>query len=151
MDPLSITTATIAIGGFCIQSVTLLSKFIDGARHVDPLIDSFRSEINLLVNIVQAIRQSFDEPDVVAAVTADQTSRSHGLWSSISETLQSCEDVMKGLLDTLESIDDGPRGILRRPLKQLKLSMKEGKISVLRAQLRSYHGMLNITLQSFTV
>lgn len=69
--------------------------------------------------------------------------------NSVEILLGDCEKTLQNLGSILDGLDKpGPlRGMLRKPIKALKINLATGDIELIRHQLRSYGSALQMTLQ----
>lgn len=66
------------------------------------------------------------------------------LLISVRPLMNDCEKTLEKLSSVLESIDKP--GMLRKPMKALKINVKSGDIDLIRHQIRSYSSAMQMTL-----
>ena len=151
MDPLSIASAASGLVVVCTKCSVLLYKYMDDIKTVDSTVGLFCTEIDSLARVLDAISTGFDHPPTAAAIAASQSYHGGALWINVTKLLEKCGTAMSRLKKILQRLENTRGGILRRPIKQIKFSMKSADIVILRQQVQSHNIMMQIALQSISV
>lgn len=148
MDPLSIASAASGLVVVCTKCSVLLYKYIEDVKSIDSTVGLFCSEIDSLAQVLDAISTSFNHPPTIAAIAASQNNHGRAFWINVAKLLEKCGTAMSRLRNILQRLENTRGGILRRPIKQIKFSMKSADIVILRQQVNL---MMQIALQSISV
>ena len=152
MDPLSIIASSTSLAALCLKCSTLLYEYINDTKNVDATVSTFCSEIDSLAQVLDSIKTNFRHPRTVAVIQAAQDEYDGRLWSNIGKLLDRCKISMVRLEKILGGLNKSTGGgLLRKPIKQLRFSMKSDEIVMLRQQVQSHNLMMQITLQSISM
>ena len=147
MDPLSIAASATALAASCAKVSAVLYTWVDETRNVDTNVSGFCEEVLSLSRILDAIGKSIKENPIINGPGSDQDNE---LWSNFKVTLDDCQATLDKLNDKLEDVQNATPfgfGILRRPVKQIRLSLKMKEIEVYRQRIQHYNGAMQLPLQ----
>jgi hypothetical protein len=107
MDPLSITTASLAIAKLCAQCVVSLAIWVGEVRAIDDRIESFCAEIKSLSSILDALNNTLQTPEALQAADEANQGAIADLWEQLKVSLGDCEKTMDQLRDILDGLKAG--------------------------------------------
>ena len=151
MDPLSIAASATGLAVTAAKLSSVLYSWVDETRNVDTNVSGFCEEILSLSRLLEAIGRSIKENPVINAPGLDQDNE---LWSNFNLTLDDCHTTLDKLGQKLEEVQNSTLfglSILRRPVKQIRLSLKMKEIEVYRQRIQYYNGALQLPLQMINV
>ena len=147
MDPLSIAASSAALATVCLKVSGFLYTFVDETKNVDTNINEFCEEIVALSRILDSISKSLKETRLIATSQMDPNG---DLWISLRMTLNDCRATLGRLDETLKGVNRPAAfgiSILRRPTKQVMLSLKMKDIGIFRQRIQYYNGAMQLPLQ----
>jgi len=157
MDPLSIVAGSTQIATHCGQCIVSITKWIYRVKTVDQRLTDFRDEVCALEQTYKSLKTDFKKPSLIEAAREADSGCGGCLWKQVDATLRDCEGTLSAMKDVLDDIDKVPRGfrgLLSPVMRQLNESVTSGDLSRLRARLPVFNStlvasmqMINITLQ----
>ena len=151
MDPLSIAASATGLATACVKLSKVLYIWVDETRSVDTNVSGFGDEILSLSRVLDAVGKSIKENPVINAPGSDGNRE---LWSNLKITLDDCRTTLNKLNEILAEVQSAaPFGLsmLRRPVKQIKLSLKMKDIEVYRQRIQHFNGAMQLPLQMINV
>jgi len=151
MDPLSIAAGAAGLAGFAIQASNLIYQYVSDVKSADSTLSLLYSEVKALQSGLENVDSTFRSREVVRYYksAANDRLQSAQLLSNVRPLLTDCESTLAKLNDVLGSIEGSgsKRGIFRKPVQAFKLNSKSDDINLIRHQIRSYSGAMQMTLQ----
>ena len=151
MDPFSIAAGSAGLVTLCVQCSTCLYEVYKGTEQVDANVTTFCNEIDNLAQTLDALSTNFKHPRTLAVIKAAHQSYDGKLWANVGRLLQSCRRTMETFKIIIQKLNRDTGGILRKPIKQLRLRLQSDEITALRGQIQSHSLMMQITLQSISM
>lgn len=152
MDFVSCAAVAGSVTMACIKISNLLHQFIEETKSADGNIKTFYKEVTALSRILKAIRSSLQHPSIEKAITKAQGQDDTTLWDSIQYSLDDCGRVVKKLNDILADIGLGARtGIFNSALTTYRLRERRPEMALLRQQIQTYSGVLQMAMQVISV
>jgi hypothetical protein len=151
MDPLSIAAGAVGLATASSKIVTTLYTWIDDTVDVDDTVRGLCDETAALSRVLDTLADAVSRTPrlIIADLDAD---------GSLFERVRATMDDIKVLLDKLSAalvvVDKLPRfavGILRRPAKQVKFSLKSRDIAAYKDRIKTYNAAMTSTLQMINV
>ncbi|OCK76734.1 hypothetical protein K432DRAFT_445813 [Lepidopterella palustris CBS 459.81] len=149
MDPLSIAAGSAGLAGFCFKISAFLYNFVDDTRNVDRNVSDLISEIRSLSQVLHTINKSLEDNTLVAL-----SRNNEHLWVNVDSSLQDCKNTLEILYQMLKDLEDGGAsglGVLRKPVKQVRLNMKTKDILFFKQQVHSHYSAMQLALQTINV
>jgi hypothetical protein len=151
MDPLSIVTAATALVTFTFQASSVIYHYIDDVKTADTTLLQLKNEVDGLHAGLKSIASTFrsDEVAQLCARTSGNSPQSTKLLSSVKPLLHDCRVTLDHLDTILEGIEGKPgqKGVIRKPVRAIKINFKTKDIEFIRHQIRSYSSAIQMTLQ----
>lgn len=146
MDPISIATSATALASFAFRASKAIYSGVESVKNADTTLLQLQSEVNALQSRLESITSTFQSSEVVQLCTSNSGSQSQStkLLKSVKPLLNDCEETLDKLRLILEGMDKP--GVLRKPIKALKFTLKSGDIDLIRQQIRSYSSAMQMTL-----
>ncbi|KAK7422742.1 hypothetical protein QQZ08_009366 [Neonectria magnoliae] len=148
MDPLSIAAGAAGLATGCVTIVSTLYTWIDDKIEVDQNVSSLCDEITGLLRVLESISNATVQASQVVIAEIDPEDN---LWTSVMDTL----GVIKGTLRKLDLLlADIERtnsvfscGFLRKPTKQMRLSLRTKDIATYRNRIQAHSTAMTSALQ----
>ncbi|KAK7417447.1 hypothetical protein QQX98_004567 [Neonectria punicea] len=148
MDPLSIAAGAAGLATGCVTIVSTLYTWIDDTIEVDQNVSSLCDEINGLLRVLESISNASVQASQVVIAEIDPEGN---LWTSVMDTLGDIKGTLRKLDLLLASIEKTSRvfsrGFLRKPTKQMKLSMRTKDIATYRNRVQAHSTAMASALQ----
>jgi hypothetical protein len=145
MDPLSITTATVAIVKACGAIGWEIRKFIDGAKLVGTAINVLLQDVEGFQNTLEQINQILDNPRIKDMISSSGLVNSH--WANLktclddaTATINSLESTIMGISKTVTLLDSAR--------KHIRLKSSSNIIALYQQQIRSYKDTIYVSLHT---
>lgn len=151
MDPFSIAAGSAALAALCVQCSTSLYDFYGSTQKVDASVTAFCEEVDSLAQVLDALSTTFKYPRTLAVIKSAHQEYDGKLWANVDKLLGRCRRSMETLKEILSKLNRDTGGILRKPMKQLRLRLQSADIVALRGQIQSHNLMMQITLQSISM
>lgn len=151
MDPLSIAAAAAGLATLCVQCSTSLYHFYESTQKVDANVTGFYDEVDSLARVLDALSTTFKHPRTLAVINSAHQQYDGKLWTNVGELLERCRRSMETLRGILQRLNRDTGGILKKPIKQLRLRLQSDDITSLRGKIQSHNIMMQITLQSISM
>ena len=152
MDPFTLATACYAVISTCIRVSSRLTQFVDDNRNVDDLIQNGLDETQCLYRILRSINTTIlNNP---ASTTYLKTDSDAGtLRDAMTQAITGSGAAVANLEAILNGIIPSPKalGAARKALAGQKLKEKATELLHIRQQMRTYSGILQMSLQTITV
>lgn len=146
MDPVVIAAAS---GGLATQAMkisTTLYSFVDDARYANDDVRSFRGEIDVLFQVLDAISSGLKNPGVASATQAAQAEQGDHIFGFIGTTVSEA----RGVLSKLEAFLSGTSGkrsrFSFRPAKTVAIDFQSAELASLRQSIYAYQAALQTAL-----
>jgi len=146
-DPFSTAAAILGVAATCTKVATRLWPYFEEASEVDDVVRDFHRQIESLKATVTQVEYLFQPK--LKEVEADDTEKR--LREHIGRSLQSCLSTLEKLGKKLPDSQQDGRNFLRRIPDQLRMTIRERAISILRADVLLNTQMLQLDLKSFTM
>ena len=125
---------------------SVLYTFIEDARTVDTHLSGLYDEVVSLSNVLDAISRSWTNN---ARVASARTLSEPQLWNSVNTSLEDCKNTLLKLERILSNVQNKSfleRGMLKQPVKTVKLNLRMKDITYFRQQLQSYGNAMQSAL-----
>uniref|UniRef100_A0A0D2XIW2 Azaphilone pigments biosynthesis cluster protein L N-terminal domain-containing protein n=1 Tax=Fusarium oxysporum (strain Fo5176) TaxID=660025 RepID=A0A0D2XIW2_FUSOF len=151
MDPLSIASGAAGLAISCATIVKTLYTWIDDTVDVDENVSNLFEEVSILSRVLDSVSNASGR--VPQAVVAE-IDPGNALWGSISATLDDIKNTfnkLNQLMAELEKTSLFSRGLLRKPTKQIKFSLRSKDITIYKDRIKSYNTAMTSAFQMINV
>ncbi|KAG9501613.1 hypothetical protein J7337_007304 [Fusarium musae] len=151
MDPLSIASGAAGLAISCATIGKTLYTWIEDTVEVDENVSNLLEEVSILSRVLDSVSNASGR--VPQAVVAE-IDPGNALWGSISATLDDIKNTfnkLNQLMAELEKTNRFSRGILRKPTKQIKFSLRSKDITIYKARIKSYNTAMTSAFQMINV
>ncbi|RBQ79588.1 hypothetical protein FVER14953_11993 [Fusarium verticillioides] len=151
MDPLSIASGAAGLAISCSTIGKTLYTWIEDIVEVDENVSNLLEEVSILSRVLDSVSNASGR--VPQAVVAE-IDPGNALWGSISATLDDIKNTfnkLNQLMAELEKTNRFSRGILRKPTKQIKFSLRSRDITIYKARIKSYNTAMTSAFQMINV
>jgi hypothetical protein len=129
---------------------------VTDSHNIDTNVKALCEEVTNLSRIADAISKSWKQDTLIAAA---ETGPHGNLWASVKAALEDCQGTLEQLLQKLNEVQKSNfvgRGILRRPVKNIKFNMRSKDILIFQQRVHSHSiamqgGLQMIHLYVFTI
>jgi hypothetical protein len=152
MDPFTIATTAGSIVAVCAHVSSAIYTYIQNTLGVDTAVDGLRIEIDSLSQVLGTLGSSFRDASLAGTALESQTGHEGEHWRHVKRSMDDCKSTLERFQRILDRVNKSEiRGIMRRPVKKLKLDMSSSDIDILKHQLTSYRRTMQLSLQLITV
>jgi hypothetical protein len=148
MEPLSITTGTLALLGVCISVCVQLRKIKVGAGEAKARVGGLLSDVDNLRHVLQSLEATLD--DLEARDLFQTTGHIGAHWQSLSRSLNDGRDTLTGLEEMLTRLNRDV-SVLDGTRRYLRMRESAEKIVDYRQHVQSYRDAIQFSLQTITV
>jgi hypothetical protein len=145
VDPISVTAGMFTILKATGEVAFILKQFRDDASVVHATLSGLLHDVTGFQQILETMHKTFSRDDISSTFGATGHIGNH--WANFSRALESGSEMIKRLHVLLDSINTD-KSFLDGPRKQLRLNIAIDQIAVLRDQIQSFHGALQLSLSS---
>ncbi|EWG53594.1 hypothetical protein FVEG_11993 [Fusarium verticillioides 7600] len=151
MDPLSIASGAAGLAISCSTIGKTLYTWIEDTVEVDENVSNLLEEVSILSRVLDSVSNASGR--VPQAVVAE-IDPGNALWGRISATLDDIKNTfnkLNQLMAELEKTNRFSRGILRKPTKQIKFSLRSKDITIYKARIKSCNTAMTSAFQMINV
>jgi hypothetical protein len=145
VEPLSITTAVVALLTTCIRIGGALKDFHDGAAVTDAKVKGLLSDVESFAQVIQLMKDTLEQEKVQSSLQATGHLGNH--WSHLSTSIQDGQDTLTELQNTLDRVNKSV-SLLDGARKHLRLKGASEEIGMFQQQIRSYRDAMQLSLQT---
>lgn len=147
MDPLSISTAIVALGTVLFQVSDAIKDFVQNAKQVDGLLESMRTDTESLASILETFKTVYQDP--TAGRTLEAAKGTGILRGSVLASIQDCQDTMIELQIVLKAVagSSESKSFFSQSVRQLRLNKKQFDIDKIQMRMQTHKVNLQMSLQ----
>lgn len=152
MDPISIAAAAAGLTTGCAVIINTIHTWVNETVDVDENVSELCGEVTTLSRVLESVSNAATQ---VPRMVVTEIDPENSLWASVRNTLDdishTIEKLNQLLVDVQKTTPVFGLGFLRKPKKQLRLSLRSRDIATYKDRIQSYNTAMTSALQMINV
>lgn len=152
MDPISIAAAAAGLTTGCAVIINTIHTWVNETVEVDENVSELCGEVTTLSRVLESVSNAATQ---VPRMVVTEIDPENTLWASVRNTLDdirhTIEKLNQLLVDVQKTTNVFSLGFLRKPTKQLRLSLRSRDITTYNDRIKSYNTAMTSALQMINV